>query len=95
MQAKTPKQCNLGRANIHENSDYFVKVLHQESLKQRRERKRIEKGEIMVGKEFKLKKFLVGSLSDLVAIYWRVAVPSSTLNDDCNLESMSRTKINF
>lgn len=63
MQAKTPKQWNLGRANIHENSDYFVKVLHQESLKQRRERKRIEKGEIMVGKEFKLKKFLVGSLS--------------------------------
>lgn len=23
------KQWNLGRANIHENSDYFVKVLHQ------------------------------------------------------------------
>lgn len=58
------KQWNLGRANIHENSDYFVKVLHQKrerELKTKgwRERKGLKREKIMVGKEFKLKKFFV------------------------------------
>ena len=45
----------MGRANIHENSDYFVKVHHQErerELKTKgwRERKGIEKEENYGGK---------------------------------------------
>ena len=55
----------------------FTIKRERESLKQKdgEKEKGLKRKKIMVGKEFKLKKFFrVGSFSDLVAIYWRVIV---------------------